>query len=52
MEWLDFDEATQQKNARLIERFLNLRVDPKYPLMWRDTPVEHLDADRLRAIIE
>ncbi|TJW49496.1 MAG: integrase, partial [Mesorhizobium sp.] len=23
MEWLDFDEATQQKNARLIERFLN-----------------------------
>ncbi|MBZ9777032.1 tyrosine recombinase XerC [Mesorhizobium sp. CO1-1-8] len=52
MEWLDFDEATQQKNARLIERFLNLKVDPKYPLAWRDTPVEHLDADRLRAIIE
>ncbi|RWG87198.1 MAG: integrase [Mesorhizobium sp.] len=52
MEWLDFDEATQRKNARLIERFLNLKVDPKYPLTWRDTPVEHLDADRLRAIIE
>ncbi|TIO48511.1 MAG: integrase [Mesorhizobium sp.] len=52
MEWLDFDEGTQRKNARLIERFLNLTVDPKYPLTWRDTPVEHLDADRLRAIIE
>ncbi|MBZ9763305.1 hypothetical protein LB553_20810 [Mesorhizobium sp. CA8] len=52
MEWLDFDEATQQKNARLIERFLNLKVDPKFPLTWRDTPVEHLDADRLRTIIE
>ena len=52
MEWLDFDEATHQKNARLIERFLNLQVDPNYPLTWRDTPVEHLDADRLRTIIE
>ncbi|RUU58237.1 site-specific integrase [Mesorhizobium sp. M2C.T.Ca.TU.002.02.1.1] len=52
MEWLDFDTATQQKNARLIERFLNLKVDPNYPLCWRDTPVEHLDADRLRSIIE
>jgi integrase len=52
MEWLDFDEATQQKNARLIERFLNLQVDTGYPLTWRDTPVQHLDADRLRTIIE
>ncbi|MFI0849026.1 tyrosine recombinase XerC [Mesorhizobium sp. IMUNJ 23232] len=52
MEWLDFDEATQQKNARLIERFLEMQVDPAYPLTWRDTPVEHLDADRLRAIVE
>ncbi|WP_258609269.1 tyrosine-type recombinase/integrase [Mesorhizobium sp. AR10] len=52
MEWLDFDEATRRKNARLIERFLKLRIDPAYPLTWRDTPVEHLDADRLRVIIE
>ncbi|MER9403393.1 site-specific integrase [Mesorhizobium caraganae] len=52
MEWLDFDSATQQKNTRLIERFLNLKVDPEYPLTWRDTPVEHLNADRLRAVIE
>ncbi|MER8593556.1 site-specific integrase [Mesorhizobium sp. M1182] len=52
MEWLDFDQATQQKNARLIERFLEMKVDPAYPLTWRDTPIEHLDADRLRAIIE
>ncbi|CAN7697306.1 site-specific integrase [Mesorhizobium amorphae] len=52
MEWLDFDEATQQKNARLIERFLNLQVDTGYPLTWRDTPVQHLDADRLRTTIE
>ncbi|RWD29537.1 MAG: integrase [Mesorhizobium sp.] len=52
MEWLDFDEATQRKNLRLIERFLEMQVDPDYPLTWRDTPVEHLDADRLRAIIE
>ncbi|MER8955536.1 site-specific integrase [Mesorhizobium sp. M0833] len=52
MEWLDFDEATQQKNARLIERFLKMQVDPAYPLTWRDTPVEHLDADHLRAIVE
>ncbi|RAZ89480.1 integrase [Mesorhizobium hawassense] len=52
MEWLDFDEATQQKNARLIERFLEMKVDPGYPLKWRDTPVEHLDADRLRVIVE
>ncbi|MER9681871.1 site-specific integrase [Mesorhizobium sp. M0184] len=52
MEWLNFDEATQQKNARLIERFLQMQVDPAYPLTWRNTPVEHLDADHLRAIIE
>jgi integrase len=52
MEWLDFDEATRSKNARLIERFLEMKVDPDYPLKWRDTPVEHLDADRLRVIIE
>lgn len=41
-----------RRDARLIERFLNLKVDPKYSLTWHDTPVEHLDADRLRAIIE
>ncbi|MER8410092.1 MULTISPECIES: hypothetical protein [unclassified Mesorhizobium] len=52
MEWLDFDEATQRKNARLIERFLRMQVDPACPLTWRDTPVEHLDADHLRSIIE
>lgn len=52
MEWLDFDEATQRKNAWLIERFLNLLVEPDYPLTWRDTPVQHLEADRLRTIIE
>lgn len=52
MEWLDFDEATRRKNARLIERFLEMKVDPDYPLKWRDTPVEHLDADRLRLIVE
>lgn len=52
MEWLDFDEATRRKNAWLIERFLEMQVDPEYPLKWRDTPVEYLDADRLRVIIE
>lgn len=53
IEWLEYDPATQAKNARLIERFLNMRVDPeKYgELTWRDSPVECLDADRLRLII-
>lgn len=52
MEWAEFDTATQAKNRSLIERFLNMPVDPKYALRWRDVPVEYLDADKLRAIIE
>ncbi|WP_424540478.1 hypothetical protein [Sinorhizobium medicae] len=52
MEWLDYDPQTQKKNAALIERFMNMRVDPERALKWRDVPVEYLDADRLRAIIE
>jgi len=52
MEWAEFDPATQAKNRSLIERFLNMPVDPKYALTWRDLPVEYLDADKLRAIIE
>lgn len=52
MEWAEFDPATQAKNRSLIERFLNMPVDPKYALTWRDVPVEYLDADKLRAIIE
>lgn len=46
------NEATQRKNARLIERFRRMQVDPAYPLTWRDMPIEHLDADHLRATIE
>lgn len=52
MEWADFDPATQAKNSSLLERFLNMRVDPEHELTWRDVPVEYMDADRLRAIIE
>ncbi|WP_292159434.1 hypothetical protein [Mesorhizobium sp.] len=52
MEWADFDPATQDKNSRLIERFLNTPVDPAHVLTWRDVPVEYMDADRLRTIIE
>lgn len=52
MEWLDYDPATQRKNTRLIERFLSMQVDPAKALTWRQVPVEYLDADRLRAIIE
>lgn len=52
MEWTDFDAATQAKNSSLIERFLNMPVDPEHVLTWREVPVEYMDADRLRAIIE
>ncbi|MER9296986.1 site-specific integrase [Mesorhizobium sp. M0621] len=52
MEWADFDPATQDKNRSLIERFLNTPVDPTHVLTWRDVPVEYMDADRLRSIIE
>lgn len=52
MEWADFDPATQAKNSNLIERFLNMPVDPEHVLTWRDVPVEYMDADRLRTIIE
>ncbi|RRI03122.1 site-specific integrase [Mesorhizobium tamadayense] len=52
MEWADFDPATQAKNSNLIERFLNMPVDPEHVVTWRDVPVEYMDADRLRTIIE
>lgn len=52
MEWDEFDPATQAKNASLIERFLSMPVDPNHALTWRDVPVEFMDADKLRAIIE
>jgi integrase len=52
MEWLAFDEATQRKNTRLIERFLSMKVKPDAPLIWRNVPVQLLDADQLRALIE
>lgn len=52
MEWDEFDPATQAKNGSLIERFLNMPVDPNHALTWRDVPVEFMDADKLRAIIE
>ncbi|WP_258121947.1 hypothetical protein [Mesorhizobium onobrychidis] len=43
MEWADFDPATQAKNSNLIERFLNMPVDPEHVLTWRDVPVEYMD---------
>ncbi|MER8388791.1 site-specific integrase [Mesorhizobium sp. M1428] len=52
MEWADFDPATRAKNSNLIERFLNMPVEPQHVLAWRDVPVEFMDADRLRTIIE
>lgn len=52
MEWDEFDPATQAKNGSLIERFLSMPVDPNHALTWRDVPVEFMDADKLRAIIE
>ncbi|MER9844148.1 site-specific integrase [Mesorhizobium australicum] len=52
MEWAEFDPATQAKNSTLIERFLNMRVDPEHELTWREVPVAYMDADRLRTIIE
>lgn len=51
IEWIEYDPATQKKNAALIERFLNTQVDPGRALTWRDVPVELMDADHLRAII-
>lgn len=52
MEWIDHSEGTQELNTIYIERFLEMRVDPERELTWRDVPVDCLDADRLRAIIE
>jgi len=52
MEWLSFDPETRKNNTRHIERFMEMKVEEGKPLTWGQTPVEYLDADRLRAIVE
>lgn len=42
VKWLALDEASKRKNTRLIEEFLELRVVPDHPLIWRDVPVKNL----------
>ncbi len=52
LEWLAFDEKTQKYNAKLIERFLKMPVDPaRSSAVWRDCPVEFLRPSDLRGII-
>ncbi|THK37678.1 integrase [Ensifer sp. MPMI2T] len=51
MEWIDYDDATKDKNSRMIEAFLEMQVDPDAPLKWRDVPVKFMTAKHLRAII-
>ncbi|TIW69654.1 MAG: integrase, partial [Mesorhizobium sp.] len=42
VKWLALDEASKRKNTRLIEEFLELRVVPDHPLIWRNVPVKNL----------
>lgn len=52
IEWLDYDPQTRDKNTRLIERFLEKRVDEEYPVTWRETPVRFMTAKLLRTYIQ
>jgi integrase len=42
VKWLTLDEATKEKNTRLIDEFLSLRIVNDHPLTWRDVPVKNL----------
>ncbi|WP_224515646.1 site-specific integrase [Mesorhizobium sp. CA8] len=42
VKWLALDEASKRKNTWLIEQFLELRVVPDHPLIWRNVPVKNL----------
>lgn len=42
VKWLALDEASKRKNTRVIEEFLELRVVPDHPLIWRDVAVKNL----------
>lgn len=49
--WKEFDAATQLKNRRLAEEFLNSKVDEDSPELWRDMPVKDLRRRHLKEII-
>jgi hypothetical protein len=42
VKWLALNDASKQKNTRLIEEFLGLRVVSDHPLTWHDVAVKHL----------
>ncbi|RWB71468.1 MAG: hypothetical protein EOQ50_21305 [Mesorhizobium sp.] len=42
VKWLALDDASKRKNTRLIEEFLELRVVPDHPLIWRNVAVKNL----------
>ncbi|MDI7863966.1 tyrosine-type recombinase/integrase [Rhizobiaceae bacterium n13] len=49
--WLSYDPKTRKYNTRMIETFLNARVDPGYLITWRDTPCAELMAKDIRAFL-
>ena len=50
-EWKSLDPATKLKNERLTEEFLQARVDPKEPPLWRDMLVGELKRWHVRDIL-
>lgn len=50
-DWKAYDDATKDKNTRLIEGFLASRVVPDHPILWRNVPVSDLRRRHLKDII-
>ena len=50
-EWKAHDQATKDKNIRLAEAFLDSRVIPENPTLWRDISVQDLRRRHLKDII-
>jgi len=50
-EWLAFDKATIDKNTRMAEEFLDLRVDPDYPDLWGDMAVRDMKRRHMKNVL-
>jgi integrase len=49
--WIEHSKSTQDRDAKYIEWFLNLTVDPRAPITWRDIPVEAMTRAYLNDIV-
>jgi len=50
-EWMLLDPATKRNNIRLAEAFLESRVHPELPELWRDMPIADLKRRHLKNVI-